>query len=167
MNKELNISIYRAKKIDSNEYVEGVFDGEYRILTKYDITKFARSTSSVCYRAEIVDPSTLAIHFPNMIATDKDKTKIFASMQPNGKGGDLVEGLCRDINPDELVMLHAPVNFKGVVRFYNETIMGVVIETKDKVIARANGHSDLVVKRGEALRWSDCRQNLKVTGIQE
>lgn len=53
----------RAKKIDSNEDVEGAFDGEYRILTKYDSTRFHRGKSVVCYKSEIIDPDTLKYSF--------------------------------------------------------------------------------------------------------
>ena len=90
------IPIYRAKKTDSDEYVEGYLmpyaciDGWFIRLLKYDNL----------VDAEIeIGPSTLAIHFPNMIANDSDKLlpngekdlRIFASLSEDGKGGDILE----------------------------------------------------------------------------
>ena len=73
------IPIYRAKKIDSDEWVEGyvVISGENDI--DYYICPF------LGYQEQI-DPNTLAIHFPNMI--DKNGKKIFASLNEDGVGGD-------------------------------------------------------------------------------
>ena len=74
------IPIYRAKKIDSDEFVEGylvVLCDRYHIYWKS--------------QKYIVDPSTLAIHFPDMI--DSEGTKIFASLSEDGKGGDIVESM--------------------------------------------------------------------------
>lgn len=80
---ETNIPIYRAKKIDSDEYVIGwysepiVIDGKLHLsITNKDGT----------WR---IDPLTLAIHFPDMI--DSDGSKMFASLQKDSKGGDFVE----------------------------------------------------------------------------
>ncbi|OCL81817.1 hypothetical protein [Arcobacter porcinus] len=74
-----NIPTFRAKKIDRNEYVEGLLgekcqsDGTH---LKYCIVG----------NGYAIDPSTLSIHFPNML--DKEGNKIFASLQEDGKGGD-------------------------------------------------------------------------------
>lgn len=83
-----NILIYRAKKIDNDGYVEGAFDGEYKILTNYNRTVLTRNKSVSAYNYEIIDLSTLAIHFPDML--DSEGTKIFASLSEDGKGGDEV-----------------------------------------------------------------------------
>ena len=35
-----------------------------------------------------IDPTTLSIHFPDML--DSQENKIFASLQEDGKGGDII-----------------------------------------------------------------------------
>ena len=84
-----NIPIYRAKKIDSDEYVEG-----YLML---GMCSNGNGTSSsihfniqdkLFYIREI-DTTTLAIHFPDML--DSQGNKIFASLSEDGKGGDILE----------------------------------------------------------------------------
>ena len=90
MENKPQIPIYRAKKIDSDEYVEGyyIFD---KGNAKHFMTQenFTFSTFSGAYSISRIDPSTLAIHFPDMI--DSEKTRIFASLSEDGKGGDEVE----------------------------------------------------------------------------
>ena len=73
------IPIYRAKKIDSDEYVEG-------FLSNFKTAFIVELDTQTPFT---IDPSTLAIHFPDMI--DSDGTKIFASLSEDGKGGDIVE----------------------------------------------------------------------------
>jgi len=87
-----NIPTYRAKKIDSDEYIEGIllpqlerYDSKSFIVNKY--TRFQGLSTS-----REIDPSTLAIHFPSMI--DSKGKKIFASLDSeNGIGGDVVIGI--------------------------------------------------------------------------
>lgn len=74
----INIPIYRAKKIDSDEYVEGY----------YNFTLDSKHILATPFVFEI-DPKTLAIHFPNML--DSQENKIFASLSKDGKGGDICE----------------------------------------------------------------------------
>ncbi len=75
----MNIPIYRAKRIDSNEYVEG-------FLTKCRVSYFIESGSSHC---DEIDTTTLSIHFPDML--DSEGKKIFASLSEDGKGGDIMK----------------------------------------------------------------------------
>lgn len=77
-----NIPIYRAKKIESYEYVEGYYTYEYS--TKEHFIEISTSNN-----AKIIDPTTLSIHFPDII--DNQGHKIFASLNEDGKGGDIVE----------------------------------------------------------------------------
>lgn len=76
-----NIPIFRAKKMASDEYVIGfyIFDG-VRHLLLVDRGNLVQIQ---------IDPTTLAIHFPDMI--DSQGNKIFASLSEDGKGGDIVE----------------------------------------------------------------------------
>ena len=94
--KELNIPIYRAKKIDSEEYVEGYLLEDYGIGFYIQTSKYLEFIISdrgergieVDYLIQI-DISTLSIHFPDML--DSEGNKIFASLSEDGKGGDIIE----------------------------------------------------------------------------
>ena len=72
------IPIYRAKKINSDEYVEGYYVESINYKSNIQVNN--------SYFQEI-DPTTLAIHFPDMI--DSQGNKIFASLSEDGKGGDM------------------------------------------------------------------------------
>lgn len=82
-----NIPIYRAKKIDNGKWVEGFY---YQVPPIDDggvghiICDFLNAISP-----NEIDPSTLSIHFPNMI--DKNGKKIFASLGEDGVGGDILK----------------------------------------------------------------------------
>lgn len=87
-----NIPIYRAKNIDNDEYVVGYYTYEYSTQEHF-IETFTSND------AKVIDPSTLSIHFTDMLASDSDRLfqngekdlRIFASLSEDGKGGDLVE----------------------------------------------------------------------------
>ena len=97
------IPIYRAKKIDSDEYVEGYIvqdDEKYFIITSYDsffehdghrercgewITDEHPTMKFFHTEYHEIDPSTLSISFPDML--DKNGVKIFASLSEDGVGG--------------------------------------------------------------------------------
>lgn len=84
----MNLPIYRAKKIDSDEYVEGYYspDKNYQehihTIFYFDIGDFDVDRKTTTQ----IDPATLAIHFPDML--DSQGNKIFASLSEDGKGGD-------------------------------------------------------------------------------
>lgn len=105
----MNIPIYRAKMIDSNKYVDGYYfhqewtgnypneDAEEREeeikhficgFTTHDIWDDEEGYFKFMGLNEI-DSTTLAIHFPDML--DSQGNKIFASLQEDGKGGDIVK----------------------------------------------------------------------------
>ena len=77
----INLPIYRAKKIDSDEYVMGWYSSPIIIEGK---TYLSITNKDGEYR---IDPTTLSVHFPNML--DSQGNKIFASLQEDGKGGDV------------------------------------------------------------------------------
>lgn len=118
-----NLPIFRAKKIDSDEYIIGdLFDGKY-IIAKSELNRDISEAlkhiredilTKDCISAECknehhllnkmlnkllvnerlehiyeIDPTTLSIHFPDML--DSQGNKIFASLQEDGKGGDIIE----------------------------------------------------------------------------
>ena len=76
------IPIYRAKKIDSDEYVEGYYIRE-------NTGHFIQGCNDFRGGFKIIDQSTLAIHFPDML--DSEGTKIFASLSEDGKGGSTMK----------------------------------------------------------------------------
>lgn len=78
---QINIPLYRAKRLSNNKYITGQFlwdnfEDKYWIRTFHDAT-------------HRIDPTTLSIHFSKMI--DVEGTKIFASLREDGKGGDIVK----------------------------------------------------------------------------
>ena len=75
------IPIFRAKHHRDNIYFIGSLigkDDEYYIIEDEDMEY---------YRP--IDPTTLAIRFPDMI--DSQGNKIFASLSEDGKGGDIMK----------------------------------------------------------------------------
>ena len=80
------IPIYRAKKIDSDEFVEGLLCRGYELRSGNEKPYIQDHT----HREWQINPLTLAIHFPDMI--DLEGTKIFASLSEDGKGGDIIHG---------------------------------------------------------------------------
>ena len=79
----INLPIFRAKKIDSDEYVMGWYSSPIIIEGK---TYLSITNKDGEYR---IDPTTLSIHFPDML--DSQGNKIFASLQEDGKGGDIMQ----------------------------------------------------------------------------
>ena len=109
----MNIPIYRALKLNTeNEYVEGYYQTETgtnvedknnmfptlrHIIVDLDNHQLRldlfgdgklHDDSHIREQYEI-DPTTIAIHFPDML--DSQGNKIFASLQEDGKGGDIIE----------------------------------------------------------------------------
>lgn len=82
----MNMPIYRAKKIDSKDYVFGVPRQDSKGFYEMIIDICEDDGCGVIQR--FIDPTTLAIHFPDML--DSEGNKIFASLQKNGKGGDKI-----------------------------------------------------------------------------
>ena len=79
----MDLPIYRAKKIDSDEYVEGY----YAYCDYFKNDKHTINNSKGAYSA--IDPATLAIHFSDML--DSQGNKIFASLSEDGKCGDILQ----------------------------------------------------------------------------
>ena len=77
----INLPIYRAKTIDSDEYVVGWYSSPIIIEGK---TYLSITNKDGEYR---IDTTTLSIHFSDML--DSQGNEIFASLQKNGRGGDV------------------------------------------------------------------------------
>ena len=80
------VPIYRAKKKDSDEYVYGYYTERvpHYLSGRHYIHFYNEATATY----EKIDPTTLAIHFPDML--DSQGNKIFASLSEDGKGGDIL-----------------------------------------------------------------------------
>jgi hypothetical protein len=91
---EINIPIFRAKKLDSDECVEGGYS-DTLFLCMGDIQGHYISYKKInvvgreITLQESIDPTTISIHFPDML--DSKGNKIFASLQEDGKGGDIMQ----------------------------------------------------------------------------
>ena len=88
------IPLYRAKKIDSDEYVFGSYfkDKSIHSIITHSRTDYADKAFYV--NAVQINETTIAIHFPDML--DSDGTRIFASLSEDGKGGDIIKSIYKD-----------------------------------------------------------------------
>lgn len=77
------IPIFRAKKLDSDEYVFGYLKHNKR-YNHYCINPI--NEDNYWY---VIDTTTLSIHVPDMLCSQGNK--IFASLNKDGKGGDILE----------------------------------------------------------------------------
>ena len=95
------IPIYRAKKKDSDEYVYGYYTERvpHYLSGRHYIHFYNEATATY----EKIDPTTLAIHFPDML--DSQGNKIFASLSEDWKGGDIL-----DRNGDLFYVIYKSVN---------------------------------------------------------
>ena len=83
----INLPIFRAKRINSDEYVFGVPRQDSKGMFEMIINVVEDGIPGVIQRYIEVD--TISIHFPDML--DSQSNKIFASLQEDGKGGDIVK----------------------------------------------------------------------------
>jgi len=109
------IPIYRAKKLNSDEYVVGYLNeliiNDIKVINEEEQADISRTayfiTDNIFYKdvgnsftycgelvfdykiptSQEVDPTTLSIHFPDML--DNQGNKIFASLSEDGRGGDI------------------------------------------------------------------------------
>lgn len=84
----MNLPIYRAKTKSKDGYIEGIVspDGNF-IIVEIKVKKAI--SQIVITEAYEIDPTTLSIHFPDIL--DSKGNKIFASLSEDGKGGDIIE----------------------------------------------------------------------------
>ena len=99
----INIPIYRAKEIDGDEYIIGSLDFN---ASRVNDTFYYIITGNRCNHT--IDPTTIGIHFPDML--DSQGNKIFASLSEDGKGGDIVKheqvlgGILKSSGPKECII---------------------------------------------------------------
>lgn len=120
-----NIPIYRAKKIDSDEYAYGFcFYDEVR--KEMFISNDAKNLYTNRFR---VDTTTLSIHFPDMLAKNSNRylpngekdLRIFASLQDDGKGGDKLNCWISDY---EYKTGGKPTRVNQVLKYYKPFYIG-------------------------------------------
>lgn len=80
----INIPIYRAKKLREDSYITGLLVDAVILADKNIVIAWI---NNIHEKAE-VDSTTLSIHFPDMIDSEKDP--VFASLREDGKGGDAI-----------------------------------------------------------------------------
>lgn len=146
MDEAMNIPIFRAKDIDTSRYFEG-------LLTKDDFGNYAIQIEvddefECDYALYLIDPSTLAIHSPDMLASDSDRLlpngekdlRIFASLSEDGKGGD-------------------------IIRYEDE------YDTRDMIVKYRNFMIDLfpvsIIKDSYHFKGATLHNDLKIIGIEE
>ena len=85
--KMINLPIFRAQRLYSDEYVFGVPRQDSKGMYEMIINVVEDGIDGVIQR--YIDVDTISIHFPDML--DSQGNKIFASLQKDGKGGDIVK----------------------------------------------------------------------------
>lgn len=133
----MNIPIFRAKKIDSDEYVTGSYikhTNPKQLIDENEPTFIHKIIESWNLINEEIDLTTLAIHFPDML--DSQGNKIFASLRGDGKGGDIL--YVRDFSYGDL---------QGVARYEDNHFR--------------------IHRKGKAMGISLKCRDIKVIGIQE
>ena len=119
------IPIFRARKIDSDEYAIGYLMS----VVEYENLCCLRETEANYVGGDICDLLTLSIHFPDML--DNQGNKIFASLQKDGKGGDIC--YVEDVSYGKL---------EGVAKYQNHSFR---IDRKGKSMGVSLQCSDLKV----------------------
>ena len=134
----MNIPIYRAKKIDSDEYVIGsLYFGKY-IFQEHSGLGACIGIDRNDLAGYDIDSSTLSINFLDMI--DSEGNKIFASLSEDGRGGDIIHNII------------APDSFGEMKVFWNRRRNAICYDEKGGKLAY--------------LAVSELK-NYKVIGIQE
>ena len=125
-----NIPIFRAKKLDSDEYVIGFLlqdcFGFYIIQTDN-----ALRCGTLNQEAIEIDHQTLSISFSDML--DSQRNKIFASLGENGKGGDIIK-LDDNIktaiwcSKTQAIMLYSKQTGSSILSLYKDDIKTIGIQ---------------------------------------
>ena len=126
----INLPIFRAKKLDSDEYVIGFLlqdcFGFYIIQTDN-----ALRCETLNQEAIEIDHQTLSISFSDML--DSQRNKIFASLSENGKGGDIIK-LDDNIktaiwcSKTQAIMLYSKQTGSSILSLYKDDIKTIGIQ---------------------------------------
>ncbi len=85
MKTEIILPTFRAKHIVNDNYIEGSLLGGDTIV---DYSGYSENDKENSIRSSKIDKSTLSIHFDKK---DKYGKKVFFSLNPDGRGGDLLK----------------------------------------------------------------------------
>lgn len=107
--EKLNTPIYRAKKIDKDEYVIGYYF-YYHYYKRHSIKKEIEDVNGTSNYD--IDYTTLSIHSPDML--DYNNKPIFASLREDGKGGDEATILERNKANSEIKKIKFTFKFTGL-----------------------------------------------------
>ena len=141
------IPIFRAKKIDNDEYV--IFNSFYEYENKYyAINKIINQTIDGWFTNVMIpltykiDLTTISIHFPDML--DSQGNKIFASLSEDGKGGDIVISKSYPFYGDAPEITDSngkceELNYKGLLLFTSTGCYMDYIKVSDRVRGCAIG----------------------------
>ncbi|MFA7084973.1 MAG: hypothetical protein WC141_10660 [Arcobacteraceae bacterium] len=140
----MNIPIYRAKKVYSDEYVIGWYSDPILIEGKLYLSITNKNGT---FR---IDTTTLAIHFDDMI--DSEGNRIFASLGENGKGGDIadIHMFTQELG-ENLGAIEGEREFKATFIF-NDLGYGLKTDSEIEMVAYYGGLHE---------------ESFKVIGIQE
>ena len=116
LKESLNIPVYRAKKIDNDDYIQGWYSDPVIINSKLYLSI---TNKDGVFR---IDTTTLSIHFPDML--DSQGNNIFASLSEDGKGGDVVN----NGNGESVIAIYE----NGEIRFRYEEGLPHTQENIDK-----------------------------------
>lgn len=114
------LPIHRARRLNTDEWYEGFFsyktlrvNGELKevpfLSTQINISGWVdgvQNQNNWDKREFEIDINTLSIHFSHLI--DKNKRKMFASLNPEGLGGDLLTSIGYESNMYEHVLCFNP-----------------------------------------------------------
>jgi len=120
-------TIYRAKKLNSDEFIEGD-------STSSNGCSFIQTDPFTSFQ---VDPSTIAIHFTNSGMNDSDNKPIFASLSEDGKGGDLMNGITGYMDYD----IPSEERNRSFFLYFNSDSLGILCQS---------------LNNGEIARGDDC-----------
>ena len=108
-----NIPVYRAKKIDSDKYVMGLVCEAMEIHSvNKDLKPLLRLWIWNKDGTYEIDPSTLAIHFSDMI--DSEGSEIFASLSKDGNGGSI----CTDSYNEKYICILNTITHSFCMMYY-------------------------------------------------
>ena len=136
------IPIYRAFSETFDKYILGVpyfSDGRYYMLVD-DCNK----NNNIGSGSYPIDETTLAIHFPDML--DSQGNKIFASLQEDGKGGDIIISKSYPFYGDAPEITDSSgkceeLNYKGLLLFTSTGCYMDYIKVSNRVRGCATGYA--------------------------
>lgn len=113
---EMTPPIYRARRKDSGDYVEGNFIHVPKLMASnelYMIEAYSIDDTGIDALQFDIDPSTLAISFEDMV--DSKGIRIFAALNESGVGGDMFK------------KQYVFVYIRGTLYYIDTTVVGVEV----------------------------------------